>query len=299
MVASIVRESGRRLSQLATLTKMPQTLRNIRVERRVPIEQSAGIVGAVARAEEALRARGRVFLRYSGTEPLLRILVEGPEGREVHAIADELEAVVRSELAGEGRPGRPLRRRRHAHPRRRRAHLPGRRGRLRRGPRSGGAEAEAVAAVRALVLERPESRDAERIPLYLDTLLAGLGLAEPGARRRAAGEIAAEHRRANLWSKRAEGSVETLDALRRRGYRIAVVSNADGRVRGLLEAAGLAPHLEFVVDSAEVGVEKPDPRIFHAATERLGLPPAACAYVGDIYEIDVVGAERAGPRRRS
>ena len=79
---------------------MPQTLRNIRVERRVPIEQSAGIVGAVARAEEALRARGRVFLRYSGTEPLLRILVEGPEGSEVHAIADELEAVVRSELCG-------------------------------------------------------------------------------------------------------------------------------------------------------------------------------------------------------
>ena len=75
---------------------------------------------------------------------------------------------------------------------------------------------------------------------------------------------------------------------------MAVVSNADGRVRGLLEAAGLAPHLEFVVDSAEVGVEKPDPRIFHAATEKLGLTPAACAYVGDIYEIDVVGAERAG-----
>jgi phosphoglucosamine mutase len=100
VVASIVRESGRKLSQLATLTKMPQTLRNIRVERRVPIEQSAGILGAVARAEEALHARGRVFLRYSGTEPLLRILVEGPEGSEVHAIADELEAVVRSELCG-------------------------------------------------------------------------------------------------------------------------------------------------------------------------------------------------------
>ena len=65
-------------------------------------------------------------------------------------------------------------------------------------------------------------------------------------------------------------------------------------MRGLLEAAGLAPHLEFVLDSAEIGVEKPDPRIFHAATDRLGLPPAACAYVGDIYEIDVVGAERAG-----
>ena len=75
---------------------------------------------------------------------------------------------------------------------------------------------------------------------------------------------------------------------------MAVISNADGRVRGLLEAAGLAPHLEFVIDSAEVGIEKPDPRIFHAATQRLGLPPARCAYVGDIYEIDVLGALGAG-----
>ena len=98
VVASIVRTSGRRLSQLATLTKMPQTLRNIRVARRVPIEESRGITGAVARAEEALRARGRVFLRYSGTEPLLRILVEGPDHAEVHALADELEIVVRAEL---------------------------------------------------------------------------------------------------------------------------------------------------------------------------------------------------------
>ncbi len=148
--------------------------------------------------------------------------------------------------------------------------------------------------MRALVLERPESRDAERLPLYLDTLLRGLGLAEAGARRQAAAGVAGEHRRSNLWSRRAEGSLEALETLRRRGYRIAVVSNADGRVRTLLEAAGLSAHLEFVVDSAEVGVEKPDPRIFLAATGRLGLPPAACAYVGDIYEIDVVGARRAG-----
>jgi FMN phosphatase YigB (HAD superfamily) len=52
----------------------------------------------------------------------------------------------------------------------------------------------------------------------------------------------------------------------------------------------LAGFLEFVIDSAEAGIEKPDPRIFHAATDRLGLPPGHCAYVGDIYEIDVAGA---------
>ena len=98
VLASILKDSGHPLSRLATLEKMPQTLRNIRVARRVPLDQSEGIAGAVARAEQALRARGRVFLRYSGTEPLLRILVEGPEGREVHEIADELEAAARSAL---------------------------------------------------------------------------------------------------------------------------------------------------------------------------------------------------------
>jgi len=151
-----------------------------------------------------------------------------------------------------------------------------------------------VAAVRRLVLERPESRDSERVPLYFETLLAGLGLDDPIRRRTAAQDVGEEHRRANLWSKKADGAAETLETLRARGYRVAVISNADGRVRGLLETAGLAPLLEFVVDSAEVGVEKPDPRIFHAATDRLGLAPEVCAYVGDIYEIDVVGAERAG-----
>jgi HAD superfamily hydrolase (TIGR01549 family) len=156
------------------------------------------------------------------------------------------------------------------------------------------AEAAAVAAVRRLVLDRPDTRDAERVPLYFETLVGGLGLEEPERRRAAARGVAEEHRRANLWSERAEGAAEVLTTLRGRGYRIAVVSNADGRVRGLLESAGLSRLLEFVVDSAEVGVEKPDPRIFHAATERLGLEPYECAYVGDIYEIDVVGAERAG-----
>ena len=156
------------------------------------------------------------------------------------------------------------------------------------------AESAAVAAVRRLVLVKPESKDAERIPLYFTTMMSGLGLSDPAAQREAAGRVAAEHHRANLWSRCADEAIETLEALRGRGYRLACVSNADGRVRGLLEDAGLSPLLEFVVDSFEAGVEKPDARIFHAATDRLGLPPSQCAYVGDIYEIDVVGAEGAG-----
>jgi len=156
------------------------------------------------------------------------------------------------------------------------------------------AEAGAVSAVRRLVLEKPESRDSERIPLYLTEMLSGLGVTDPAGRREAAVRVAAEHQRLNLWTRGADRAVETLEALRGSGYRLACVSNADGRVRALLEGAGLAPLLEFVVDSFEAGVEKPNPRIFHMASDRLAIQPAECAYVGDIYEIDVVGAEAAG-----
>jgi phosphoglucosamine mutase len=98
VMCEILRREGRPLSTLATLEKMPQTLRNIRVARRVPVAEIESVRDATARAEQALRSRGRVFLRYSGTEPLLRILVEGPDAIEVHAIADEIEAAARSAL---------------------------------------------------------------------------------------------------------------------------------------------------------------------------------------------------------
>ena len=157
------------------------------------------------------------------------------------------------------------------------------------------AESAGVAAVQRLVVERPGSTDAERLPLFLDAILADLGI-RPEKRRAAAERIAAEHRRSNLWSRAYADAASTLESLARRGYRLGVVSNADGRVRGLLDRAGLAPFLELVVDSSEVGFEKPDPRIFRAATAHLDLPPEACAYVGDIYEIDVLGARGAGLR---
>jgi putative hydrolase of the HAD superfamily len=155
------------------------------------------------------------------------------------------------------------------------------------------AENAAVAAVQRWVQSNPVSTDRERLPLFLDRILAGLSV--PPEKRSAAGRaVAAEHGRHNLWSRPYPDAPGALTTLSRRGYRLAVVSNADGRVRGLLESAGLSALFELIVDSSEAGVEKPDPRIFLAATERLGLPPAACAYVGDIYEIDVVGARRAG-----
>jgi phosphoglucosamine mutase len=99
LLARILVETGESLSRLATLEKVPQKLRNVRVAHRVPFAEVPRIASAVARAERSLEGRGRVYLRYSGTEPLLRILVEGFDAEVVAEIAEDLESVVRAELA--------------------------------------------------------------------------------------------------------------------------------------------------------------------------------------------------------
>lgn len=111
-----------------------------------------------------------------------------------------------------------------------------------------------------------------------------------------AGPLAARHRERNLWSRVQPGTAEALAELRERGYRLGVISNADGRVEALLGSVGLAGYFDFILDSHVVGIEKPDPRIFRLGCERAGSRPEETVYVGDIYEIDVVGARAVGMR---
>jgi phosphoglucosamine mutase len=99
LLASIVAGSGGSLSRLATLEKVPALLRNVRVARRVPIEDVPALSRAIEDAGAELDSRGRILVRYSGTEPLLRILVEGRDGAQVKRLADRLETVVREQLA--------------------------------------------------------------------------------------------------------------------------------------------------------------------------------------------------------
>ncbi len=82
------------------------------------------------------------------------------------------------------------------------------------------------------------------------------------------------HKEKHLWSAVHPGTVEALERLRDSGYRLAVVSNSDGRAEEGLAAAGLRPFFEFVIDSQLVGFEKPDPRIFEVALRQLGVAPA-------------------------
>ena len=100
VVAGVLAAAGVPLSRLATLEKAPQELRNVRVSRREPLERTPELSSAIGSASAALGTRGRVFVRYSGTEPLLRILVEGADANEVRAIAEKLEGAARRALGG-------------------------------------------------------------------------------------------------------------------------------------------------------------------------------------------------------
>jgi putative hydrolase of the HAD superfamily len=121
--------------------------------------------------------------------------------------------------------------------------------------------------------------------------------AAPGETVRLAGQILEVTRPAASWDQVDPSTPQVLDDLRAAGYRLGVISNSNGTVAGQLEALGLASRMEFVIDSADVGVEKPHPAIFHHALARAGgVAPDQALYVGDVYAIDVLGAAGAGMR---
>ena len=97
-----------------------------------------------------------------------------------------------------------------------------------------------------------------------------------------------------LWRAVMPQVPEALARMRGRGLTLVVVSNSDGTVEHSLEAAGLREYLSAVVDSAIVGCEKPDRRIFEHALRQSGARPERTLHVGDLYHADVTGARAAG-----
>ena len=97
-----------------------------------------------------------------------------------------------------------------------------------------------------------------------------------------------------FWRKVPDELPAALDRARAAGIKLAIVSNSEGRLRSVLERVGLHAHFELVIDSHLEGVQKPDPEIFRRALVRLGVHPERSVYAGDIPEVDVHGAERAG-----
>ena len=142
-------------------------------------------------------------------------------------------------------------------------------------------------------LEEGRGTDQDRALRYLALLFELAGV--PAPRMAEVQQVLWRlHGERHLWTGVGPGTPAALARLRDAGLPLGVVSNSDGRVAEALRAAALDGYFQVVVDSKLAGVEKPDPRIFHPALEALGVAPAEALYVGDVYEVDVVGARRAG-----
>ena len=99
-VLAVMRSENRKLSELSQLMKeVPQVLVNIRVASKKPLKEISGYAEKLKLMEKRLEGCGRIFIRYSGTEPLLRVLVEGPDKKEINAIAEELSSFLQRQLA--------------------------------------------------------------------------------------------------------------------------------------------------------------------------------------------------------
>jgi len=128
--------------------------------------------------------------------------------------------------------------------------------------------------------------------VYFDQLFLTLGLASDEALQKQL--IASSHRSAN-W-RRILPDTRNVLLLLKQEYRLAVISNSDGGIQEAISAAGIADCFECVIDSARVGVEKPDPAIFRAGLAAMQVPPSESVYIGDVYAIDVLGARSVGMR---
>jgi phosphoglucosamine mutase len=98
-VLRVMAETGRELADLAgELVTYPQILVNVRVRQKRNLAEVPAIEAAMAAVEARLAGEGRLLVRYSGTEPLLRIMIEGKHQAAIEAWANEIATVVRAEL---------------------------------------------------------------------------------------------------------------------------------------------------------------------------------------------------------
>jgi HAD superfamily hydrolase (TIGR01549 family) len=149
------------------------------------------------------------------------------------------------------------------------------------------------AAEAASVMEASAGTDQDRAAVYLEALFraAGVPATRMGEVRECLWRL---HRERHLWCSVHAHTHDALARLRAAGLRLGIVSNSDGRVDQALSAAGLREYFDVVIDSSVFGTEKPDPAIFRAALEALDVAPEEALYVGDLYDVDVVGARAAG-----
>ncbi len=142
-------------------------------------------------------------------------------------------------------------------------------------------------------MEQTAGGDQHRAAVYLEALfrLSGVPPERMGELRDCLRRM---HGERHLWCTVRHRTPEALGRLKDAGLRLGIVSNSDGRVEQALTAAGLRHYFDVVIDSSVFGTEKPDPAIFQAALDAIGVAPEEALYVGDLYDVDVVGARAAG-----
>jgi HAD superfamily hydrolase (TIGR01509 family) len=136
--------------------------------------------------------------------------------------------------------------------------------------------------------------DSERGWTYFNLVLTEAGIPLTDATAAALAELHIYHQTHNLWETVPDEVRPSLAALRARGFRLVVLSNANGTLHRAFERLGLTTAFDVIVDSHDEGVEKPDPRFFQIALERSGADAATTMHVGDLYHVDVAGARAAG-----
>lgn len=140
------------------------------------------------------------------------------------------------------------------------------------------------------------TNDAGRGWLYFNLILEHAGVPLRPEIEAALQELHVYHQTSNLWEFVPESVFPALAALRQRGLKLTVVSNANGKLRLLFERLALAGCVDCLLDSHDEGVEKPDPRFFDIALARSSARRESTIHVGDLYHVDVVGARAAGLR---
>jgi HAD superfamily hydrolase (TIGR01549 family) len=138
------------------------------------------------------------------------------------------------------------------------------------------------------------SSDAKRGWQYFNLILLEAGVPLSDLTDAALADLHVYHDDQNLWEFVPPDVRPALERFRELGLKLVVVSNANGRLRHLFDRVGLSDRVDVLIDSFDEGVEKPDPRLFQIALERSGSRRESTMHVGDIYQVDVVGARKAG-----
>ena len=124
--------------------------------------------------------------------------------------------------------------------------------------------------------------------MFYSQLLSEIGLNDDAV----LDQLVAGIRKSGNWDTIRPGTAEQLHEIGER-YRVAVISNADGKIEDVLQRCGIARCFRTITDSGLVGYEKPHPEIFRQALNSMNAKAEESLYVGDVYSVDYIGATGA------